>query len=227
MKTFLLLTFSIAAASCATQPNDLAGLANYAASGLQLPQYAASNLADPEFEAKVAFLFSILASTVEQNTHNLNGQTGNWVFVNDDGREAVFDANGNAVTDCENRGSFNYAHYRQAPLTHFSVDILPWLRQGNCREDTTTPSERIDAYLLDFQNGFDLAVANPRGYSLPVEFDMNGPGQSEAVAFFLTALEASDFDLLSFIMNGQYDGEERANFMEALRHGFNWHLENG
>lgn len=227
MKRFHILVLSALLSSCATSPDkDLSGFATSASKGFDLPKYENANLENSGFEAKSAFIFSILYHTSELNIHRMNGQSENQVFVHEQGGEAVYDKNGKLVTDCNNKGSFNYAHYKREPLEHFSVDILPWLRWGNCREDPTSIEQRIEAYALDFRSGFDIASSDARGYFLPAEFDLSAPTISVTLAFFLEAFESSGFDLYTFIMKNQKNTEERIKFIEALKNGFKSHFEN-
>ena len=220
IKLLFSLSLLTALASCGTQPTSLSGFANQASRDFGLNTYDSLSLDDEKIQAEAAFIFSVLFNTYESNTHQMNGEIGNKVYVHDDGREAVFDSEGNLVAACENKGSFNYAHYKKEPLAHFAVDILPWLRWGNCREDTTTREQRILAYIADFENGFDIASSDNRGYFLPANFDFGQPGQSETIAFFLLAFDNSNFDLYSFIMNDQYSEEARLKFIQALTNGF-------
>lgn len=150
----------------------------------------------------------------------MNGETENQVFVHDSGGEAVYDKNGNLVKNCENMGSYNYAHYKKEPLLHFAVDMLPWLRWGNCREDTTTQEQRVGAYIMDIANALEISRSSEVGYFLPEGFSFSSSAQNQAIAFFLAALDQSDFDLYNFILNGQGSEEKRMEFLEILEAGF-------
>jgi hypothetical protein len=77
------------------------------------------------------------------------------VYVRDEGQEAVFvfdvDENGNdidgtgkLVKNCLNQGSFNYYHYSEQPLGHFSADILPWFVWGSCKSEPNSLSQLIN-----------------------------------------------------------------------------------
>jgi hypothetical protein len=215
-KIWLSMVFAICASAAA---NDWSNLAISSSEGIDLPKYSKASLKDPEFEAKAAFIFSVLYYTSEINIHQMNGASGNQVFINEEGSEAVFDKEGNLVTDCENMGSYNYADGQKQPLTHFSIDILPWLRWGNCREDTTTIAQRIDAYVLDFELGLIVASSDKRGYFLPQDIDPSDPLLSVTLAFFIQAVESSGLDLYSFIMSADHSKGYRLEFIEALKTG--------
>jgi hypothetical protein len=226
MKLLYIFTLSIVLAGCVTAPSkNLSDFAVSASEDFGLPEYSKEDLQSQKFKTQAAFIFSILYYTTELNIHRMNGQTENQVFVHDQGGEAVYDKNGDLVTDCVNKGSFNYAHYKREPLEHFSIDILPWLRWGNCREDSTTINQRIEAYTLDFQAGFEIASSDTGGYFLPTDFDPSNPTLSVTLAFFLKAFESEGFELYDFIMNAQSNETECARFLKALKSGFKFHFE--
>ena len=103
-------------------------------------------------------LFFILKNTPEHHIHNMRG-ANNRVYLHKDGhQEAVFDHNGNAVTDCINMASYNYANPKTSPFMHLFKDTAPWLIWGNCRADPTSPSERFAAYMKDLHIGFRRSV---------------------------------------------------------------------
>lgn len=98
-------------------------------------------------------LFFILRNTPEYYQHNI-GTSGNTVYVHESGAEAVFDVNNDIVTDDINQGSYNYYDYRKDPFRHFISDRLPWILYGNTPKDSSTRSQRIQAFIKDFQKGF-------------------------------------------------------------------------
>uniref|UniRef100_UPI0026ED7B29 hypothetical protein n=1 Tax=Alcanivorax jadensis TaxID=64988 RepID=UPI0026ED7B29 len=150
-----------------------------------------------------------------------HGIPGKWLIESPDyGKVGEF-FRGSLVRDCENKGSFNYKHPQREPLGHFTQDILPWIKWGNCREDTTTREQRISAYVMDVELGLERLRANQPGYYLPSDFSFQKSGQSETIAFFLAALESSNFDLYNFIMNEQSSQEKRKAFYKALDQGIN------
>lgn len=99
-------------------------------------------------------LFLMLSQTQELNIHQMRGATKNKVFVHKDGhKEAVFDENGSLVQDGINDGSYNYAHPQNDPFGHYTQDIHPWINFGMSRKDPTSKQERIQAYILDLEQG--------------------------------------------------------------------------
>ncbi len=102
------------------------------------------------------FIYYSLLYTGETYSHNLGGVTTNQVFFNEDGREAVYDADGNSVEDCTNKGSYNYYLYNKDPFLHFVYDSYPWIIWGGCETDTSTVEERVEAYARDFLNGASI-----------------------------------------------------------------------
>lgn len=115
----------------------------------------------------LGFIFhQALQHTQEYHSHNLNGASGNQVFISTDGhKEAVYDRHGNLVTDDANRGSYNYYHPYQQPIRHFFADILSWIILGNTKQDPTTFRERSAAWLKDFWIGMREMVREDMGIS--------------------------------------------------------------
>jgi hypothetical protein len=99
----------------------------------------------------------ILKNTYENNIHKMRGENENRVYVNEDGREAVYDKNGNLVTNSYNQGSYNYGSYDE-PIHKFLVDIAPWLQWGNTRDDPTSFDERLYYYTYDLNNGIQKYI---------------------------------------------------------------------
>jgi TPR repeat protein len=106
-------------------------------------------------------LHRILANTPETSQHNMNGVSGNVVYVDEEGhKEAVYDVNGLLVEDLANQGSYNYFSRRTQPLRHFVADTLPWIVWGNAEDDPTTVKERISAFLEDFRYGVSVEFSS-------------------------------------------------------------------
>lgn len=77
---------------------------------------------------------------------------GNNKYVSTNGHyEAVYDADGNAVTSGPNIGTYNYYDYNSDPVKHVLYDILPWVASGASADDPSTRGERISA-LFGAQN---------------------------------------------------------------------------
>lgn len=199
--------------------------------------YSVEDLSDPKVKVESAFIYTLLANTSELRVHQMNGAFGNEVYVKNEKYKGGYpelvihferdeqgekvDGAGVIVRDCENKGSFNYKHPHFEPLGHFSQDSLPWMRWGNCPEDTTTQEERVEAYTWDVRESLEGLILKNSGYYLPVGFSFSESGQSETVAFLLAALKSSDLDLYDFVMNHQWEESERFRFYQALENGIN------
>ena len=109
----------------------------------------------PEYNLTV--IHYILKNTYENNIHKMRGETENKVYTDKNGREAVFDKNGNLVTNGWNRGSYNFGSYDK-PIQKFLLDILPWLVWGNTKNDPTTFEERLFYYCADLNNGIQSYI---------------------------------------------------------------------
>lgn len=112
----------------------------------------------------------ILKNTYEDNIHKMRGESKNAVYVkktkDEHGySEAVFNEQGQPVTNSYNQASFNYFLYETEPIKHFGYDMLPWLEKGNTRDDPTSFKERMYYYSLDLSIGiqsyiFDGSIEN-------------------------------------------------------------------
>lgn len=193
----------------------------------QLEKITTAQLKDSNFKMVVATIYTALKNTRETRIHQMGGEFENKVFLHKDGhREAVYDANGKLVTDCPNKGTYNYYHPHKIPLGHFTADILPWLLLGSCRDDSTTRSQRIEAYMFDFREGFKQIVTGGQEIMLPADFGFKSVGQSEAISFFLKALDQSGYNR-SRISSGNYNNkDEREVLFKAIEDGFKNMLHN-
>jgi hypothetical protein len=139
---------------------------------------------------ELAILFLVLRNTSEVEIHKMRGAEKNQVYLGPDGkREAVYDANGKLVRDGINDGSYNYFHPSDDPLRHFTFDILPWLMAGQSQRDPTTVEERTRAYAPDVYAGLIRALQAARKTKPLTIPDVNHPGEIEAAAFLLKAIE--------------------------------------
>ena len=87
-------------------------------------------------------LYTILKNTNEVAIHQMRGESENRVYQNNDGREAVYDKDGELVKNGYNDGTYNYAIGKDDPLLHFLLDRSPWLLWGMGPEDPTSIEER-------------------------------------------------------------------------------------
>lgn len=115
------------------------------------------NLDEEIPEGNLSAINYILKYTYENHIHKMRGEEDNKVYTKETGEEAVFDKEGNLVTNSWNKGSFNYGAYSK-PINKFEVDILPWLIWGNTREDPTTFDERFYHYIMDLDNGIQSYI---------------------------------------------------------------------
>ena len=98
--------------------------------------------------------YSILKNTYEIHQRNMNGASGNVVLLHEEGhQEAVYDSDGNLVTDTANKGSYNFCNPIEEPYCHYKLDTKPWIEFGNGPDDPTTEAERKDAFLKDYWDG--------------------------------------------------------------------------
>ena len=103
--------------------------------------------------------YFILKNTYELHQHNMNGTSGNIVFLHVDGHnEAVYDTDGNLVTDPINKASYNYCHPIEKPVCHFIMDTKLWIEFGSGPDDTTTQKERRSAFFKDYADGFKRLI---------------------------------------------------------------------
>ena len=108
-------------------------------------------------DEKLSVINFILQNTYEINIHRMRGEEENQVYTKDTGEEAVFDKDGNLVTNDWNKGSYNFGTYAK-PIQKFELDIWPWLVWGNTREDPTTFDERFYYYIMDLDVGIQQYI---------------------------------------------------------------------
>jgi hypothetical protein len=158
-------------------------------------------------QRQLSIIRYILKNTYENNIHKMRGETENVVYVNEDGREAVFDKNGNLVTNSYNRGSFNYYSNEKEPIKKFLADIAPWLKWGNAQDDPTSFYERLYYYTLDLDYGIQKYIFEGSRDNLEiVSFSDLTADEKEVYYFFL-----------KLIFNEDYSIKLNNNNMERLR----------
>lgn len=207
--------------------NDQKTFAKNAIKTFGLVKYKSKHLKDPNFKIAASTIYTILANTQELRIHQMNGETDNQTFIHKDGhREAVFDKEGKAVESCPNKATYNYYHPFEAPLGHFTADILPWLMWGSCTDDVSTQEQRIEAYVLDFREGFDRNAANGNGFYLPNEFRFKKYGQREGIGFFLRALDIAGYNISNFVPANINNKDEQERFFSAIKSGMTVLIKN-
>ncbi len=105
----------------------------------------------------ISIINYILKFVYENNIHKMRNEGDNVVYTKKTGEEAVFNKNGDLVTNDWNRGSFNYGKYEQ-PINKFLLDIWPWLVWGNTKNDLTTFDERFYYYCMDLDHGIQKYI---------------------------------------------------------------------
>ena len=105
----------------------------------------------------ISIINYILKFVYENNIHKMRNEDDNVVYTKKTGEEAVFNKNGDLVTNDWNKGSFNYGKYEQ-PINKFLLDIWPWLVWGNTKNDPTTFDERFYYYCMDLNPGIQKYI---------------------------------------------------------------------
>jgi RHS repeat-associated protein len=84
--------------------------------------------------------------------HNLAGASGNMDYRGigaRDGQQAIYDSNGSLITSPENMGTYDFGDIKLSNIgviDHVEMDLLPWIQWGNTPRDTTSASERNNAF---------------------------------------------------------------------------------
>ena len=147
-------------------------------------------------DSKTTIIFHILTHTYENNIHKMRNEDQNKVYTNPDGREAVYDKNGQLVTNEYNKGSYNYGSYDK-PLTKFLVDILPWIAFGNSPEDPTNQEERLFYYLKDLNYGIQTFIFKIRKENYKqIAYNELTLAEQEVIQFFFYILFNPKFIVL-------------------------------
>ncbi|MEG3768905.1 hypothetical protein [Alteromonas sp. 14N.309.X.WAT.G.H12] len=104
-----------------------------------------NNSPDTESEAKSSELgFEQLEKP--KSVFHMQGEGGeqNKKYISEDGHhEAVYDGEGNLVTDDLNKGTYNFADPIDNPFEHVRKDVAPYFLYGNGPKDPTTIGSRI------------------------------------------------------------------------------------
>jgi len=174
------------------------------------------DITNPIVQKKLAFVHTILKNTTENHSHRLNGASGNQYYLRrSDGAEAVFDAQGNLVTDCANKGKANLANPATRPLAHFAIDVLPWLINGNCDIPVTRTEERVLAYIDDIRDALLRTISLGGGFYLPE--NPNLQNENYRTYFLLvTELERYGVDIETFMRFDFMEEEPRETFLTNL-----------
>jgi len=177
---------------------------------------------DPE---QLSIVRYVLSNTPENNIHKMRGEEDNVVYVNPDGREAVYDKDGNLVTNSYNQGSYNFYPADEEPIKHFIADTAPWLLWGNTEDDPTSSEERLYYYTLDLDYGIQTYIFFGSNEELEeVSFKDLTEQEKEVYYIFLHLLFNDDYKIQLSSENmkqlqddGDYYFEYLAQIQEALK----------
>lgn len=148
------------------------------------------NISDEE----LSIINFILSHTYENNIHKMRGETENQVYTNEKtGQEYVYDGNGKLVTNPYNQGSYNYGNYNE-PFKKFYLDILPWLRYGNAKNDPTNFGERLYAYIWDLDYGIQSYIFNTEKIET-VSYKKLSQNEKEIAHFFYQIFFNETYDI--------------------------------
>jgi len=174
---------------------------------------------------RLQIIYLILQNTPEHHIHNLNGVTGNKVFVHIDGHsEAVFDKDGKLVKDGVNDGSYNYFDGTRHPLKHFAFDIHPWIIWGNSSKDKTSKEERIYGYVCDLEIGIRKALDAKESLKEIKKENWDKDGQLQALAIFILIQKEARTTSLFSLFERDISSITDQNIFDALKNlaiGFN------
>ncbi len=167
-------------------------------------------------------IYTILANTNESASHQMRGQSENQLYTHDDGREAVYDKDGELVKNGYNDGSYNYAHPKDEPLLHFSLDTSPWLLWGMGEDDPTTIEERTYAYMGDLEGGIRRANAMLPLDTLPEDHKWPEISQMQTLAIFAKAIELGDAEEIYTLFENDHEltDKEIIRVLTKLNAGF-------
>ncbi len=177
----------------------------------------------PQRHLQIVYL--VLQNTHEYYIHNLNGVSGNQVFIHENGHsEAVYDKNEKLVQDGINGGSYNYFDRRKHPLKHFSFDTHPWIMWGNSKKDTTSKKERIFGYVTDLEAGLKKALLSKNNLKNIQKDTWDRNGQLQALSISILALEVTENTSLFSLFEKDISSITDQDFFDILKNleiGFN------
>lgn len=202
MKKILIILTIVALAGCITNKNTTNDNVNETTNSKLNDPVSIFNLMnnktnsmDLPDQKRINIIFYILQNTKEISIHQMRGETDNVVMVSKDGREAVYDGNGELVTNPYNKGSYNLFDYSVEPIKKFLSDTLPWFRWGNDPLDPTSETERFYYYTFDLNIGLQKYIFEGRKTDIK-NIDINSLSEDEKNVFKL-------FNYIIF--NDQYD----------------------
>jgi len=142
-------------------------------------------------------IFNILKHTNEIYIHRQRGAVDNQIFLHKDGhKEAVYNKENKLVKDGINDASYNYARPRKEPLRHFVFDIHPWIVYGASKTDSTSPPERLHAYVADLANGMHRAIHAKKSWQAESKPLWKEDGQVQTLAIFLEVIKQGEAEII-------------------------------
>ena len=210
--TFIFVFFAVFTVNCHTESNNEPNINPLFLNNLFSFEY---NRPKNPNQEELMIIRYILKHTYENNIHKMRGEIDNVVYVHEDGREAVFDKDGNLVTNSYNRGSFNYYSNKTEPIKKFIFDIAPWLKWGNTEDDPTSFNERLHYYTLDLNYGIQTYIFYGADEELEI-VDFNKLTMNEKEVYYI---------FMHIIFNENYKIKLNNDNMQKLRDDGEYYFE--
>ena len=163
-KNFILIALTLLLISNAFAEKNIISVFKDSKNTIDLKKYLEDGLKELNIDItkeipkeNISIINYILKFVYENNIHKMRNEDDNVVYTKKTGEEAVFNKNGDLVTNDWNKGSFNYGKYEQ-PINKFLLDIWPWLVWGNTKNDPTTFDERFYYYCMDLNPGIQKYI---------------------------------------------------------------------
>ena len=163
-KKFILITLTLVLISNVFAEKNIISVFKDSKNTIDLKKYLEDGLKELNIDItkeipkeNISIINYILKFVYENNIHKMRNEDDNVVYTKKTGEEAVFNKNGDLVTNDWNKGSFNYGKYEQ-PINKFLLDIWPWLVWGNTKNDPTTFDERFYYYCMDLDHGIQKYI---------------------------------------------------------------------
>ena len=163
-KNFILITLTLLLISNVFAEKNIISVFKDSKNVIDLKKYLEDGLKELNIDItkeipkeNISIINYILKFVYENNIHKMRNEDDNVVYTKKTGEEAVFNKNGDLVTNDWNKGSFNYGKYEQ-PINKFLLDIWPWLVWGNTKNDPTTFDERFYYYCMDLDPGIQKYI---------------------------------------------------------------------
>jgi hypothetical protein len=132
-------------------------------------------------------VYFVLKNTRDNFVHKMNGELDNQIYINRAlGYKVIKDKNGNILKNHPNMGTYDFYDSENEPLLHFKMDADSWIKYGRYKEDYSTKTQRLEAYIKDLQDGVNRFIELKKsGKKLMI--DGYNENQSWTLAFFIAA----------------------------------------